>query len=171
MTTLRLHAPTTNTIKDCRSGVLRAQANLGLHILVGCDSPALENASTKLAIIKNMLAGLERDLDEALAARQPGRYQEKVCYRDPACCPECAATDAEWARFEAERPSHLSGLERVRQAEKEALDEASLWHSFTPPMDHPDGCGCPGCVNVALVSVRDQAIHAGANTVLDRRVG
>ena len=131
---LNLSSPTTATsmLKDCRSGVVKAQANLSRRILVNCDSATLKSAATKLALIKNMLEGLERDLDEVIAEREP-------------CCLECQSAADEWDRAGEDR---LAMLDRVMRAEKEGLEP---WHSFSPTKDdalHPVACGSPSELGV-----------------------
>jgi hypothetical protein len=129
MLQLNLSSPTTATamLKDCRSGVVKAQANLSRRILVNCDTATLKAAATKLALIKSMLAGLERDLDEAIAQREP-------------VCRECQETQDSWDRSGEDR---LAMLDRVIRAEREGLEP---WHSYTPGDDdarHPVGVGAP----------------------------
>jgi hypothetical protein len=130
----QFHAPTMTQVKNCRSGVVKAQRNLEFQLLVGCNTPTLKSAANKLSLIKSMLAGLERDLDEAIAEREP-------------VCRECQETQDSWDRSGEDR---LVMLDRVIRAERAQLqpdsgEDSSPWHSFSPGREeiHPVGVGAP----------------------------
>lgn len=139
------HAPTTTTLKIHRPALEKMGTILGPLWLVEseCLTTRHERYYRKLRKLEASLREAAAELREILAE----------------CCQECLATDAEWDRFEQDRPTPE---ERVRLAEREAMAEAQTF-SFTPDVDeHPVACG--SC---------DLAIHAGANTSLDgeRRCG
>lgn len=145
------HAPTTATLKIHRPALEKVGTILGpLWLLEGeCLSVRHARYFRKLRKLDASLKEVSAELREILA--------------EQACCQECAFTDAEWDRFEAERPDRLSDLDRVIRAEKEAQEERALAYQFTPDVDdapHPVGVG--SC---------DMAIHASNWTPGDERRG
>lgn len=153
------HAPTPATLKIHHSALARVTQTLGPLWIAERDCVTTDHEAYRKKLQKL-----------------------KVAVREvAACCQECRDTNAEWDRFEAERPT---ALERVRAAEEEAQAERkaiALAFSFNPdvdsapvPFEHPDGCGCPGCVAKALREGQDSLrTLATANTSLDseRRCG
>lgn len=145
------HTPTTATLKIHRPALEKVGTILGpLWLLEGeCLTSRQARYFRKLRKLDASLKAAEAELRELIAE---------------SCCQECVATDDEWARFEAERPSdRLSDLDRVIRAEKEAQDERALAFEFTPGKDdapHPFAGG--SC---------DLAIHAGNWNFSDERRG
>lgn len=128
---LRLHSPVPATLRIHSAALARVQQTLGPLWLAERDCVSVNHEAYRAKLAK-----LTADAREVLA-----------------CCRECQDTAAEWAQFEAERPSPE---ERVRLAEI-----ADLAYQFAPREDeHPVAVG--GC---------DVAIHSGNWTSCDGRRG
>lgn len=146
------HAKTNADLIKIRTGTDRVKLNLRCGESITCHTDHHHKIAELVTLVLDVNARLRREIDEDFAARgvvlsiRPDRLDQ---------------LDAELTRAKVSQPDPFDcGL---------LYGSPEPWESFEVPLDHPDGCGCAQCVNVALVSARDDAIFSGPWTPGDDR--